>query len=397
MTDILPSEECLELITLLTVSDHVFSLYSERRVPDNQNLGYVSRTSGILPVEIKVSSLFFWDVLRKNSGCEQSVLQNIETGIKPMKRTRKTKPSHAKDLDEDCISLEFSLHQSLELLHSSKENSTTGAILWRVSPFFAEWVLTPGTVFYPLFTRLRHETEQLRIIEIGAGVGGVLTCALSLPFFASTSDSKCSGGLYVATDQLHILPFLRKNIAYNMHVSQEAIAQALPDHRRAEKAPSYTSLTIAKQETKESPHPIDRRTKQKSKSPSIGSRKNSDREVAAATAQIEVLELDWERAKQDIKYVKDTLSVQDFDIVIACDTIYNDFLITPFVNTLSLLASDRTHILVGVQMRAHDVLEAFLKEVFKVGGLQVWYVKAEYLSRNLRDGFAIYYLRKSSD
>ncbi|KAK7204403.1 hypothetical protein BZA70DRAFT_280669 [Myxozyma melibiosi] len=391
----------LDRLSSADISEHVFTLYSEHKPPDLQNLGYFSRTLSLLPVELRVVPQLFVDAGRDaNEKEEEGEVDGLTAEQKKRRRNRKVR-GHNTTTTADEVTLEYVLHQSLELFNSQKENSTTGAVLWQVSPLFAEWVLTPGTPFHSLFRA--DESVQPRVIEIGAGVGGILACALSIPMFVASAvaegnsqlQTRRSGGLYVATDQAHILPFLRKNIASNLPVTQEAVAHAM--HSGSKPLPSFNSLTLPAAhpppDAKSHAHTPHKHPKHKSTPP-------PDLDASSKTIahpSIEVLELDWEHADADVRYIKDVLSVSEFDVVVACDTIYNDFLIAPFVRTLRLLASARTHVLVGMQMRAHEVVEAFLDEVMEVGGFDVWVVRPEFLSEKMRDGFVIYYLRRAGD
>ncbi|KAK9334069.1 hypothetical protein V1520DRAFT_301017 [Lipomyces starkeyi] len=310
-------DDRLEQLTLDDTSEHIFTLFSQHKPPDNQNLGYISRTAHTLPILIRLHA---------------SLIR---------------------------VSVEFEIHQSLELLNSQQENNTTGAVLWQITPLFAEWLLTPGTVFHNLLFGER-ESGSLDVIEIGAGTSGILACALSLPLFAHyENDSKT--GSYIATDQSHILRMLKK--------TWEVISQLSSIWRR------FCCI--------------------EPKQPRITHERSGPR--------IEVLELDWEHAKQDIKDIHDFLwtsqdeaiiAKKEFDIVVACDTVYNDFLIAPFVNALKILAGENTHILLGMQLRSHDVQEAFLREA-QSNSLDVWHVLPEHLSERMQSGFAVYYLRRS--
>ncbi|KAK9464725.1 hypothetical protein V1512DRAFT_267544 [Lipomyces arxii] len=357
-----PDTDCrLEKVSLDDVSDHIFWTYSKCKPRDMQNLGYISRTSHTLPVSIKLQPEF---ILQAKLGAGVSS-PTTDSG----RRHRRTFRSQS----SEGGTLEFDISQSLELLNSASESSTTGAVLWQVSPLFAEWVLAPKSVFYNLFVG-----GNVNVIELGAGTSGVLASAFSLFMFLSQS------GLYVATDQEHLLPLLRKNVKRNLGSVRQTIEQIT----HASDPPLYNSLTMQE----------DLRTLP-TKSLHRKQRQTPARQQQPQCPQIEVLELDWERARSSTAYIRSVLypntdETDEFDIVIACDTVYNDFLVPPFVETLNTVASNRTHILIAMQMRSHEVQEEFLTEALS-NDLNVWYVLPEHLSDSMKEGFAIYYIRKN--
>ncbi|KAK9256928.1 hypothetical protein V1507DRAFT_448554 [Lipomyces tetrasporus] len=394
-------DDRLEPITLDSVSDHIFTLFSEHKPPDNQNLGYISRTAHTLPVSISLQPSFVSELASKRA---QPLTSHDHLSTLPTTKKHRRANRHSRsDAPPESVCVELEIHQSLELWNSQHEKSTTGAVLWKISPLLAEWVLTPGTVFHHLFFGNRECGSGPEIIEIGAGISGILTCALSIPLFAGENGS------YIATDQSHILPLLKKNIVSNIHAIQQATAHWT---HRANVSP-YKSITITANDKESQGESGEWKGRQdnlrrKVKSPdhdvhSHRSRGSRSRESELSGPRVEVLELDWEHATSDVRFIRDLLwtsrddeveAKKGFDVVIACDSVYNDFLISPFVNTLKLLAGENTHILIGMQLRSHDVLEAFLNEA-QLNGLDVWYVLPEHLPENMQPGFAVYYLRRS--
>ncbi|KAK9325512.1 hypothetical protein V1517DRAFT_314354 [Lipomyces orientalis] len=394
-------DDRLEPLVLDGVSDHIFILFSEHKLPDNENLGYISRTAHTLPVSISLHPSLASELASKSA---QPLTSNDHVSTLPTtkKHRRVTRHSRSGALSES-VCVEFEINQSLELLNSQHEKSTTGAVLWKISPLLAEWVLTPGTVFHNLFFGHRECGIGPDIIEIGAGISGILTCAFSIPLFAGDNGS------YIATDQSHILPVLKKNIESNIHAIQQATAHWM---HRSNVSP-YKSITITAQDKESQGKSGKSKRRQdnlrrKVKSPdhdlhSHRSHGSHSRESVLSGPRIEVMELDWEHATSDIRFIRDLLwtsrddevgAKKEFDVVIACDSVYNDFLISPFVSTLKLLAGESTHILIGIQLRSHDVQEAFLTEALSIG-LDVWYVLPEHLPECMQSGFAVYYLKRS--
>lgn len=222
---------------------------------------------------------------------------------------------------------DFEIRQSISLLNSSQEKSTTGAVAWKVSPLFCEWILTPGTVLHSLVINRKRT-----VLEFGSGVGGIL---------AVTIGPKV--GKFIATDQEHLLKLLRENISENL--------------------------------------------------PAPSRKKPVEWDVKA-------LEYDWEYAEQLIVNLEDDLvDVDGAGVIIACDTIYNDFLIPHFVNALLTAIrkiGSNCHIILAQQLRAEPIMEAILRELLS-RGFSIWNVPDYLLSSELAQGFAVHYVRLNSD
>lgn len=266
----------LEAIGIEELEEHVFELFVNRAVSE-RDLGFVGRKKDSLEVTV-----------------------------------------NGQDLE---------IRQSISLLNSGKEKSTTGAVAWKVSPLFCEWVLTSGTVLHGLVVN-----RQRTILEFGSGVGGIL---------AVTIGPKVRR--FIATDQEHLLKLLRENIAENL--------------------------------------------------PTPSKRKPTEWDVKA-------LEYDWEYADQLIVNLEDELLDVDEDgVIIACDTIYNDFLIPHFVNALLTAVKKigpNCHIILAQQLRAEPIMEAILRELLS-RGFHVWNVPDCLLSPELVQGFAVHYVRLNHD
>lgn len=110
-----------------------------------------------------------------------------------------------------------------------------------------------------------------------------------------------------------------------------------------------------------------------------------------AGEKIKVEELDWENS--------DTSHMQDVDLIIACDCIYNEALIDPLNQTCAAIAKLRnnkqdddddekkknpTICLIAQQLRSPDVFEAWLKSFHAL--FEVWQVPDALLDEGLREG-----------
>jgi predicted nicotinamide N-methyase len=110
--------------------------------------------------------------------------------------------------------------------------------------------------------------------------------------------------------------------------------------------------------------------------------------------QIQTLILDWETdAVSNITMFlgKDT----EIDLVVACDCIYNEYLVQPLVSTCASLCalrsngSKKTGLLIAQQLRSEDVLQMWLDEMLK--SFFVFRVPASILPEELGKGYVIHF------
>jgi predicted nicotinamide N-methyase len=114
------------------------------------------------------------------------------------------------------------------------------------------------------------------------------------------------------------------------------------------------------------------------------------------------VELDWETDKPSRSGLL-LKSGQNVDLIIACDCIYNDFLIKPLIQTmvdlcrLTLSSSKPTAVLVAQQLRDSSIFEDFM-DAF-LGEFNVWRIADDALPAGLRSGSGyvvhLAWLRKS--
>lgn len=210
-------------------------------------------------------------------------------------------------------------------------------MVWRVTPAFSSWISSPDNI---ILRSLSRDTEctAVNTVELGSGISGLVALSLG-PRIAK----------YIATDQLYVLKLLNQNIV---------------DNRKAESSPSS----------------VKPRAKQKS----------GESATSSSTGQhgtIETVTLDWE--------LDSVLTLRPYldkvDLVIACDCIYNEALVRPFVDTCAEVCRQfqpRTTkpsvCIVAQQLRSPDVFETWLKEFWKA--FRVWRVPDELLNDDLRGG-----------
>ena len=249
--------------------------------------------------------------------------------------------SKAKTLELEVGGLNVTIHQSPTLLSSNRNGGTTGAVLWRISPVFAEWI---SSTTNPLLVQGVLDSTST-VIELGCGISGIVALALAGRI-----------GKYIATDQEYLLKTLKQNIDENLPVpepakSKKAIAQL-----------SARAKGIPKPQTK-----------------------------------VEIIALDWELSS--LSSLPSFLgSSGTVDAVIACDCIYNEALIEPLVRTCADICRLRnaldsktpTVCIVAQQLRSSDVFDAWVKAFIRL--FSCWRLQDELLSDELRSdsGYVIH-------
>ncbi|KAK6202156.1 Ribosomal protein lysine methyltransferase [Pestalotiopsis sp. IQ-011] len=178
--------------------------------------------------------------------------------------------ARATKLELTVAGRDYVIHQSPTVLSSNRAGGTTGAVLWKITPMFAEWFTSPNN---PLW-KTAILTSNSAVLELGCGISGLTGLALA------PSISK-----YVLSDQSYVSKFVESNLAENA-----------------------------------------------SRGSSTGSRRKGKNASAAPKTDLGFTPLDWE-LDEVTSDLTGSDSVKSFDVVIACDCIYNDALIQPLVQT----------------------------------------------------------------
>ncbi|TKA64249.1 hypothetical protein B0A49_07348 [Cryomyces minteri] len=258
-------------------------------------------------------------------------------------------------LDITVAGRDLSIHQSPTVLSSNRKAGTTGAVVWKVTPLFADWLAHTKNI---LFRSSILGTDST-VLELGCGVSGIVSVTLA-PLVRR----------YIATDQDYVFKLLKQNIAQNAKQS---------------------SVTKTK--------------------PSRGGRGNtaSTAQTERINTDIEALALDWEL--DSLSALSEVLTQQTksgtgdvppgVDAIIACDCIYNDALIEPFVSTctdicrLRSVSSSKdavkpTVCIIAQQLRTAEVFEAWLKRFHH--DFHVWRLPERLSSRGLGEdsGFVVH-------
>lgn len=123
--------------------------------------------------------------------------------------------------------------------------------------------------------------------------------------------------------------------------------------------------------------------------------KKGNTDPSSKISNVTAKPLDWEK-DEVTPSLTGSESKSSFDVVIACDCIYNDALIKPLVETCidacKLRQADEspTVCLVAQQLRSAEVFEGWLKEFHKA--FRVWRIPDEELIQGLREnsGFVVH-------
>jgi hypothetical protein len=236
--------------------------------------------------------------------------------------------STAFSIDVTIGSHDFTINQSPGLLRSNAEAGTTGAVLWKVTPLVAAWLINKGNIFW----KESILTDAATVLELGCGISGLIGLSMA-PFLSK----------YILTDQHYVMKTLRHNVAANQPSSVIA--------RPRQKAVAYVTLD----------------------------------------SSLEISTLDWE-TDSAINVHNALGSHQSVNMLVACDCIYNDFLVKPFVQMcLDICAlcppapsQTPTVVLIAQQLRSDEVFLEWLRTM--MNGFYVWRIPDERLSKELQSG-----------
>jgi hypothetical protein len=217
------------------------------------------------------------------------------------------------------------------------------AVVWKITPLFAEWISAPDNF---LFVN-RALSPNSTILELGCGVNAVVALALSP-----------SVTRYVLTDQAYVAKLVERNLEENRHLIPAATGGA-------------------------------------------GSQKHKRKAavVSTSSSRVRFIPLDWETDQITPMFTGDD-SVKSFDAVFACDCIYNEALIEPFVQTCvdacklklneDALRDEFCVCVVAQQLRDHNIFEAWLTRFCR--DFCTWRVPDPLLSESFQSnpGFVIH-------
>ena len=242
----------------------------------------------------------------------------------------------ATSLDITISGRDLNIIQSPGLLSSNRTGGTTGAVVWKITPLFAEWIALEENVLF----RSSVLDRQSTVLELGCGISGIVAIA-----------SSPRVGKYVATDQEYVFKWLKPNVQNN-----------------ALKSKGFDKV------------------KQHGKIPNL----------SLMSKNILIMALDWELSSiSDLPKlfgINSGDNVQSINAVIACDCIYNEALIDPMVRTCAEICQlpnastlgKATVCIIAQQLRSDVVFGAWLSAFCKV--FRVWRVPDNLLIGELKEG-----------
>ncbi|PTU18464.1 hypothetical protein P175DRAFT_0503260 [Aspergillus ochraceoroseus IBT 24754] len=274
--------------------------------------------------------------------------------------------SKATSVDLTIHDHDYTIHQSPTLLSSSRAGGTTGAVLWKITPLFAEWISSRKS--NPLWTHSLLSASSTAV-ELGCGISGLVSLTLA-PQIQH----------YIATDQEYVHRLFRENLENN------------PPRAQSQSLPSSSRSTRAK--------------KQRAPPAHLHHHHHHHHNITFTS-------LDWELDHPET--LKDSISVAGaestpaaadgnakdpgFDLLVSCDCIYNEALVAPFVRTCAEISRLRpgyarpgtaadgrppTVCVIAQQQRSPDVFEAWLQETLRY--FRVWRVRDEVAGEKLKLG-----------
>ncbi|KAJ9364875.1 hypothetical protein C8Q69DRAFT_465719 [Paecilomyces variotii] len=287
--------------------------------------------------------------------------------------------SRATTIDVTIHGNDFTIHQSPTLLSSTRAGGTTGAVLWKITPLFAEWISNPTNSNPFWSSSILHPSSTA--VELGCGISGLVALALAP-----------SIGHYIATDQEYVRRLFRANLDENIQTASS----------------SRLGSSSSSSSSRGGPRTHTQNNKQKR-----GNKPTATAAGTKGTNNITFTPLDWELDAPST--LKETIQTEQlpsssssssssetpdlgFDLLISCDCIYNESLVAPFVRTCADICRLRpayvsdsedagsrpTVCVIAQQQRSPDVFETWLRETMRY--FRVWRVSDEVLGRKLQAG-----------
>src|SRR5690348_9589579 len=83
--------------------------------------------------------------------------------------------AHARSIAIGVGGRDFTILQSPGLLTSNRDSGTTGAVLWKISPLVARWLVCRSGILWS--AGILH--SKANVVELGCGVSGLLGLCLA--------------------------------------------------------------------------------------------------------------------------------------------------------------------------------------------------------------------------
>ncbi|KGQ08214.1 Diaminohydroxyphosphoribosylamino-pyrimidine deaminase [Beauveria bassiana D1-5] len=119
--------------------------------------------------------------------------------------------------------VDYTIHQSPGVLSSDRAGGTTGAVLWKISPVFADWLASPTNFLFSTSLLDRAST----ILELGCGISPLNALALA-PRVAT----------HLLTDQAYVQRLVQLNIDTNSTAAAAAAVTVASTPRSASRRKS---------------------------------------------------------------------------------------------------------------------------------------------------------------
>ncbi|KKZ63805.1 hypothetical protein EMCG_01909 [[Emmonsia] crescens] len=313
--------------------------------------------------------------------------------------------SRASTIDLTIHGRDLQIRQSPTILSSTRAGGTTGAVLWKITPLVAEWLSSKQNILWTSSILNQNST----VVELGCGISGLIALTLAP-----------SVGHYIATDQEYIHKLLKENLEANATATINAITPRRNDHHRARRG-SRKQPSTQSSSTKHSPSPS--RSRQDTSAGNI-TFTALDWELDSPSTLKQVImpsSSSSEKAKTKANQTENEEKGEDpgFDLLLACDCIYNDNLIDPLVQTCadicrlrpgftpldagpsspppqttplsapSTISAKRqpTVCIIAQQLRAPDVFESWLQAALVE--FRVWRVCDEVVGKGVGEGMGM--------
>lgn len=212
-----------------------------------------------------------------------------------------SQPSHTTQL------LVLALHS----VDTSADDPPQCQVVWKITPLFAEWLASPTN---PFFTHGVLSPSSLAL-ELGCGISGLVALLLA-PRISR----------YVLTDQPYVSKLVEQNVAENQAACSSAAAPTTNTAAKAARSSKTRTTTTTPTPNRGSPAAPGRRDAGSANvSRSSGSGNGGAGNVCFTP-------LDWE-TDEVTSALTGSAGATSFDVVVACDCIYNEALVEPFVST----------------------------------------------------------------
>lgn len=445
----------LEHIPIEEVSNHVFDILVTHAPLEKTNLGTFQRQDGEIIVELTVplgysiKNGFLNDCVNiNNDGSGTSAFASQDTTKKKRKnkeskKALSTKSTRSKNKSTQHNSngqqytfLELCVSQSMSLFTSNSESSTTGAMLWKVSVLFCEWILNISQGYIiDKYIEPSHDSEneenaeenkdnlespvnifkyslnEWDVVELGCGSAGLVCSALG-PITNS----------YIATDHLSALvKTCERNVVANVPekfiFSNTVNRQPSEEQERGTDERKIRFMEFDWEDKKYGLENISQALEREKDNTDI-----SD----TLSAQVQSLEINKQAPDTQTYTESETHNANSSNdsntkdkntnkkmnptrplVVVACDTIYNEHLIPYFLSaakSVCELRPDNSHILIAQQVRDSDIMESFMEQFVGFehqnknseteetrNVFDVYAVPNNLLSKQLVQGYTIHY------